>query len=90
MPPKTVLLQLSSFGLVLCLPTSEISRDSKHYPGTWGETHKRDSEVSSSEAKTPFIVLPSSKNSNGYSLTDLPRNNDWGLVEIDFDVEVDY
>jgi len=83
-----ILLQLSCLGMAVSLQTDISASDSKNIGETWGETHKRDPEVSPSETKTPFIVLPSTGNNNGYSLADFPRNNDWGLVEIDRDFDL--
>ena len=84
---KLLCIQTCSLGLVLGLPSDPFKRDPKHYSDNWGETHKRDSAEQEGE-KAPFIVLPSTSNKNVFSLTDLPENNDWGLVEVDRDFDL--
>ena len=89
---KLLVFHLGSLGLAISSTSNLMKRDPKSYSNTWGVPHTRESidPPSPSEENTPFIVLPSTSNNNNnvYSLTDLPRNNNWGLVEVDRDFDL--
>ena len=90
---KHGLFVIASLGFVTGLEEEENrhKRTSRNLPLSWGEPHRRDSAEERNEKdgeESPYIVLPSTSNKNVYSLTDLPENNDWGLVEIDRDFDL--
>ena len=50
----------------------------------WGETHQRSSQSDSDTV----VVLPSSSGEITYNLADLPQTKEWGLVEINSDMDL--
>ena len=50
----------------------------------WGSQHTRDNSVDS------VLVLPSSDGSSSLRIEDLPQNNQWGLVEISSDTDLQH